>query len=417
MHADETRIGETKLQLPDSKMRPFYLLIVPIVVVFAIFLSRRGGRTDGEAVPQSFAGWNARAENDLRALALDGNLAHLRAAEEAARRSLQIASASSNPGGLLMRARVEIASHRFAAARASAEELQTLLPHEDYPLQLLGTALFNLGDYTGAEHAWTQAEPGYGRESRLAQLDLVFGRTEEARERMRSALEFAKQSAIPAPESVAWCRVRLGEMAFRAGDWPGAEAEYAAALAILPGCFSALDHTAELRGAQGRIEEALEIYDRLIAQNPLPEIMQARGDLLAFAGKIAEARTWQKRAEQAYLASVARGEVLYFHHLAGLYADSLDEPEKAIEWAQRDRELRGGIQAWDALAWSFYKADRAGEARDAITKATATDTRDPHILYHAGMILMGAGDVATGRAALRAAAEANPRLGSFHVHR
>ena len=67
-----------------------------------------------------------------------------------------------------------------------------------------------------------------------------------------------------------------------------------------------------------------------------PEFMQALGDLYLFDGNIGEAKPWHDRALTAYLASVEHDEVLYFHHLAGFYADSLNDPEKAVEWARRD---------------------------------------------------------------------------------
>jgi tetratricopeptide (TPR) repeat protein len=114
---------------------------------------------------------------------------------------------------------------------------------------------------------------------------------------------------------------------------------------------------------------------------------------------------------------VKAGHVLYFHHLAGFYADSQPDPVQALAWARRDLELRHSLEAWDALAWALYQNNQFPAAVEAIAKALASGTADAHILYHAGLIRMSAGDLTGGKAALRQAVAANPHHAAFHVHR
>ena len=374
-----------------------------------------------KAEPADFVAWNKIADAELSLLSATGDLAHLTRAAAAVERSLKTANPEFNRGGLAMRARVALASHRFADARRDAEQLRTLMPDSGYPLQLLGDALFNLGEYDAAERVWAQMLARDGSnpatEPRLAQLDLIHGRTERARERLATSLDLARKLTPPAPETVAWCQVQLGELAFRSGDWATAETHYTAALSAQPDDSVAQDHLAELRGAQGGFDAALALYTRAIERTSRPEIMQALGDLCIAAGKADDAKLWRDRALAAYLASVERGEVLYLHHLTGFYADSLNEPAKALDCARRDFALRPGIQACDALAWALRKTGQLDEAVALSARALATGTRDPHILYHAGMIRMGAGDIAGGGALLQQALAANPRYNTFHVHR
>jgi tetratricopeptide (TPR) repeat protein len=373
--------------------------------------------------PDDFIAWNKLADARMRLLSTTGDLSHLTRAAEAVEKSLKAVPPEFNRAGVAMRVRVQLAAHRFEEARRSAEELRGLMPGKAYPLQVLGDALINLGDYEAAARTWKEMaamdedENALATEPRFAQLDVIYGRVEQARERLAKALEQAQKAYPPSPENVAWYRVQLGELAFKSGNWDAAQTHYDAALSAQPDYYAALDHMAELRGAQGKVEEAVALYTRVIERTHRPEFMQALGDLYAFAGKPNEAKSWHERACDAYLASVERGEVLYFHHLAGFYADSLNEPEKAVEWAQRDLTLRHGIQADDALAWALYKAGKIEEARDTIAKALATGTHDAHILYHAGMIRMSAGDIAGGKGALQQALAANPRHNTFHVHR
>ena len=374
-----------------------------------------------QADAADFVAWNRIADAELSLLSATGDLAHLTRAAAAVERSLKTSNPEFNRGGLAMRARVALASHRFAEARRDAEQLRTLMPDSGYPLGLLGDALFHLGEYDAAERAWTQMLARDGSnpatEPRLAQLDLIHGRAERAQERLTTSLEFARKLTPEAPEVVAWCRVQLGELAFRSGEWETAERHYEAALSGQPDDYAAVEHLAELRGAQGRFDEAAALYVRAIERTSRPELMEALGDLWIAAGKPADGKPWRDRALAAYLASMERGEVLCLHHLAGFYADSLNEPAKALDCARRDFALRPGIPACDALAWALRKAGQLDEAAEMAARALATGTRDAHILYHAGMIRMGAGDITGGGALLQQALAANPRYNSFHVHR
>lgn len=363
---------------------------------------------------------NREAQEELVRARDGGDLRDLAKAEACVAASLRAKEAAANPGGVAMRGRVCFAEHRFAQARDCAEALIQRSPDNAYGHGALGDALFGLGDYDAAVKAWARMESlephTAGGEARTAQWFLLHGQVDEAKEHFAESLRLAQTEGASAG-AVAGCAVMLGEAEFRSGDWAGAEREYTLALSVRPGHYAATEHLAELRGAQKRTEEALTLYRQLLEKTQRPELMQAMGDLLAFVGRTTEAKPWHERARDAYLASVGRGEIFYLHHLSGLLADSLNQPEEAVTWARRDLEHRHTIQAYDSLAWALAKAGQAAEAKSVDEKALATGTHDPHILYHAAMIRMGAGDIAAGRDLLRRAAEANPRFNAFHVHR
>jgi tetratricopeptide (TPR) repeat protein len=232
----------------------------------------------------------------------------------------------------------------------------------------------------------------------------------------QKAIEWLRQNIGTAGET-AWQRVRLGELYFRTGDLEQAGEHYAAARKLQADGWMVLEHIAELRAAQGKFDEAIASYEELSARLPRPELFQALGDVYVFMGRPADAKPWHERARVAYLTSTAQGNAHYYHHLAGFYSDSQENPAEALRWARKDLEIRHGVYAFDALAWALYKNGEFAHAAEEMTRALALGTQDAHLLFHAGMIFSRAGELDRGRALLKRALAVNPRYNSFHVHR
>jgi tetratricopeptide (TPR) repeat protein len=368
--------------------------------------------------PANYIAWNQLASRYLTLLRDGGNEEQLTRAEQAVAASLKALAPPQNAGALAMRAAVEIAGHRFGDALATALQFQPISSDETAAWLLIADARLGLGDYAEAEQAIAKlVEAGANPaaiEPRRARLDLVHGRPADARAHFEAMLKAVEDGP---PEVRAWVLVQLGELAFRTGDWDTAERHYTAALAARPDDVAAQEHLAELRGGEGRLDEAAALYQAVIEKTGRPEYCQALGDLYAFSGSPEKATPWHQRAEAAYLASVKAGHVLYFHHLTGFYADAQPDPVPALAWARRDLDLRHSLEAWDALAWALYQNNQFPEAVVAIGKALASGTADAHVLYHAGLIRMSAGDLAGGKTAIQQALAANPRHTAFHVHR
>jgi tetratricopeptide (TPR) repeat protein len=255
-------------------------------------------------------------------------------------------------------------------------------------------------------------------ESRLGRLELARGEQNTARGHFEKALQSAKAASPLSPEAVAWCLVQLGQLAFNTGDWAAAEQDYESALGEQPDNFAAQEHLAELRGAQEKYDESIRLYEQVIKRTQSrPEFCQALGDVYAVMGKLAEAASWHARARDAYLKNAEQGNAHYFHHLAGFFSDVEEKPEEALKWARRDLELRHTAAAEDTLAWALYRAGQFAEAAEIVKPIVARGQTDAHILAHAGMILLAAGDPDRGKKSLAEAARLNPKHNLFHVHR
>ena len=373
------------------------------------------------ADPDDIVAQNRLAEIYLQRLRENGDYEWLRRAAEAARRSLASVPAEQNATGLFRRAQVEYESHHFAAARDLALTLIEIEPGKGRGFALLGDALLEFGDLDEAEAAYAQMQKRSTDpieiESRLARLELVSGEFEAARAHLEKALQAAKGASAPSLEAIAWCGIQLGQLAFNTGQWDAAEQHYQSALGQQLDSFPAQEHLAELRAAQEKYDESIRLYEQVIKRTSRPEFCQALGDVYAAMGKLAEATPWHVRARDAYLKNAEEGNAHYFHHLAGFFSDVEEKPEEALKWARRDLELRHTAAAEDTLAWALYRGSNYAEAAEIMKKIVARGTKDSHILGHAGMIFLAAGDPDRGKKMLAEAVRINPKHNSFHVHR
>jgi tetratricopeptide (TPR) repeat protein len=417
---------ELRSRFPSSvRLYVLALLALPISLLANDDVTERLNRAVGFLEPrfksdaQDFIAANRLCDALLRRSRWTGNLDDLRRASEVAEASLKTASADFNPGGLAAKAQCALAGHRFGEARDLARQLARLMPGKSLPIQLLGDASMEIGDLDEAAKAFEQlvelTGPGVGTDARAARLAWMRGKLDEWQEHLTEVLALARETGDP--ETLAWALVQCGESAFRRGDFINAEKHYDEALKLAPTYWSALEHMAELRGAQGRDEEAAATFTKAAEQTDRPEIWQALGDLHLFNRRSAEAKAAHDRALVGYQASINRGETLFVHHLAGFYSDSQENAPEAMKWARRDLEMRKGAHAWDTLAWALSKSGDSAGALDAARKAIATGLSDPHVLQHAGLIFLSAGEVAEGQRLLKRCSEINPHFTGFHVHR
>jgi tetratricopeptide (TPR) repeat protein len=175
--------------------------------------------------------------------------------------------------------------------------------------------------------------------------------------------------------------------------------------------FKARRDQGQVRGAQKRYDEAIDLYRRAIAILPMPEYIAALGDVYTKIGKSDEAHKQYELVE--YIGKLnALNQALYNRELAYFYADHDIQPKEGLKLAQRELDYRSDIYAYDVTAWNLYKNGKAEEAREAITKALRLGTKDAKLFYHAGMIYHQLGDKPKAQKYLKSALATNPH---FHI--
>jgi tetratricopeptide (TPR) repeat protein len=343
-----------------------------------------------------------------------GDVAYFDRAEQAIRRSLELAPDTA--GAWRHLAYVRYSLHDFAQAADQARRAIALDETDSHAHGVLGDALLEVGKYAEAEVAYRRMiETGpdlYGY-ARLAGLKSLRGDTAGAIADLERAVADGRAAGAPG-ESLAWTLWQLGAEHAAVGRLDRAEKAFTGALGAHRGYHRALAGLAHVRAAQRKYDEAVSLYTKALEVVPLPEYAAALGDVYTRTGRPAEARKQYDLVEYIGRLS-AINQTLYGRELAYFYADHDVRLDVALELAQRELTVRQDVYAHDLLAWALLKNGRPAEAQAAMDQALRLGTQDAKLLFHAGMIAHARGDAARARTYLARALKLNPHFHLLHA--
>jgi tetratricopeptide (TPR) repeat protein len=340
-----------------------------------------------------------------------GDVSDITRAQLSAAKSLE--AAPGGYAGLVNMAFVRLAQHDFEAARATAEDAIASFADEPDAYAARGDALLALGRYdeAGADYRLLlEKAAGPAAHARNAALAEVYGNTDLAAQFWQAAIDSDSQDA---PEASAWARVQLANLHWLTGNLDRASYEYETALTVFPGYGAAEAGLGRVAAAEGDDSEAIEHYQRAVAVQPLPEWVDALGDLLMRDGQATE-------AERQFALVRAMGQlydangVLNDLTLILFELDHSGDPTTLVERARQAYEARPSLAAADTHAWALYRAGRRDEARVKSDEALRLGTKDPLYLFHAAVIADAQGDIAAARDFLKSLHELNPQFSVQH---
>lgn len=305
------------------------------------------------------------------------------------------------------------ARHQFHEALQLGQQARAINPTVPRIYGVIADAQTELGQYDEAVQTlqtMIDMRPDLSSYSRISYARELHGDMQGAIEAMQEAVT----AGGPATENSAWVRVQLGNLYFTQGDLAQAEQEYQRTLALLPDYVYAQAGLGRVRAAQGKLGEAIGLYQSAIARMPLPEFVIALGEAQQAAGHTTEANQQYElvRAMQQLFKSNGVDTDL---ELALFDADHGNDPAATVALARDAYARRPSVKAADTLAWALFKAGQAAEARRYADEALRLGTHDPLMLYHAGMIAQAQGDSAAARAWLGRALERNPSFSPLYA--
>jgi tetratricopeptide (TPR) repeat protein len=294
---------------------------------------------------------------------------------------------------------VLLSQHRFRDAIREAERARAMDPRDAWNYGVIGDAHLELGEYDEAFAAFDRMgalRPGPAAYARVAYALELKGDTEGALDSMRMA---AEGTSAHDAEGQAWHYAQLGYLMLQRGRLGDARREFERAAFTFPSHPYAMTGLARVKIAEGDYAGALAMYREMHQRTPTPELAAVVGDLEARLGRGEVAESMYDEAERLEREGWANEEPQP-QALARFLAERDRKIPEAVTLAESAAAKRRDVHTMDALAWSYYRAGRTKDAKEAAEAAIRTGTRDTRILYHAAAIHVAAGDVATARTLL-----------------
>ncbi len=308
-----------------------------------------------------------------------------------------------------LRAWIALFQHEFEKAEHLAEQARRLQPLVAFHYGVLSDAALELGKYEQSLQAaqkMLNLQADQAAYSRAAHLRELHGDSTGAIELWGKAIAAGART----PESsTAWCQVELGDVYWNLGQISKAHDLYLSALKTQPGSHRALARLARIHAVKNDFETAEHHYQQAIAARPLPEYLEALGDLYLTLGREQEAEN-----QFAQVIFSARLDALEGkppnRELAFFYARHNRNLMEALRIAEAEIDRRKDIMTYDVLAWAYYKNGRYSEAETAINRALRLGTPYPRLYFHAGMIATALGNPVVAHKHFKTALSLNPHF-------
>jgi tetratricopeptide (TPR) repeat protein len=357
----------------------------------------------------SALGFTFLGQLELERARLTGDVSSYGRATRALDMAVDLSPEDPEPRALL--AGVRFTTHDFAGAF----ELADTIYESDGTVAALavrGDAALELGRYEEAAadyRALADAQPEASSSLvRLSRLAFMQGDGEQAA-RLAAEAEQAAAGEGSFGASRSWYAAYRGRLALEAGRYDEAAGHYRRAVRTASDYHVAISGLASVRAAQGRVDDAIELYERAVAMVPEPGSLAALGDLYLISGE-------ERAAEDSYATVEAIADLeavnrrLYDRQLALFWADHDTRLDEALAIAEASVETRRDVYGYDTLGWVLYRLGRFEEARAVSDRALAMGTPDARLWFHAGMISVALGDDERARDELSAALELHPRF-------
>jgi tetratricopeptide (TPR) repeat protein len=339
-----------------------------------------------------------------------GDAGDVRRAIEQAERSLRL-QPQGNVAALGVLASADLSLHRFDAALRAEDAAVRAVPFDDDAHAQSASLLMELGRYGQA--ARILARPHQALDptwlSIQARYDEETGNSIGARLVMAEATQIVDRRIEVPAYTRSWDHLRLGQLAFEAGDGAEADAEFQESLRIYPDNAAALLFQAKFYRARRDWKRALASATRSADLYPLPQALGYKADAQQALGDREGARETDAliRAEQRLFNAQGVNDRL----LAMYYADHHEHGGDALAEARSDLAKRGNeIYADDTMAWVLASLGRWRQARPYAEMAARYRTQDPELQYHAGVIAWHTGHRSEARRRLTAALITDPQF-------
>lgn len=355
-------------------------------------------------VPGDHASWANLAVAYVEQARITGNATYYEKADEAAARSFEV-EPDDNFAALAARAAISSARHDFADALASADEALAINPRDLGALAIRVDALNELGRYDEQMKALRTAD----RLQPSTAVATRYSYAYELRGDLDRALDILRRAAAAGSRAdKAYTLTLAADILRKQGRLAAAGRQLDIVQQAVPGYLPGLVSAARLQVASGDLEGAVETWQDVVAQQPLPEYLTELGELLEHLGRPDEADT-QFAVVRTTIELLDTSGVRTDLETALFEADH-GSADRALAQARAEWQQRTSVHVADALAWALHRTGRDREALDAARAATRLGSPEAKFWIHRGTIEAALGMTAEARTHLRRGLDTDPGL-------
>jgi tetratricopeptide (TPR) repeat protein len=209
----------------------------------------------------------------------------------------------------------------------------------------------------------------------------ALGREDQAMETFAEAIRNAPVSSLSSAAALVERTLSPREEALsRLRDWVALRENDPHWLAIVAGKHMA--------GPGADMDYARQLYQRALGRIESGDPLS--GEIHGQLGMIWYRNKDYQKAEKAYLRAIESGSVSagLLNNLAYMYAEDMNQPEKALPYARRAAQIAGqNPSILDTYAWALVRSGHIRDARQPMEQAIqAADNPAPLLRYHMGFV-------------------------------
>ncbi len=318
----------------------------------------------------------------------------------------------NNFEALCCKATVLLSQHHFAEGLEVAKKALPINPDNAFIYGILCDANLELGNYDEAvkmADKMVSVRPDIRSYSRVSYLREIYGDIPGAKQ----AIKLAMAAGYPGLEQTVWTSCVLGHLHESTGSLDSAEYVYKVALQERPEYAFAIAGLGRIAKAKGDYKEAIMLFEKAKTNIIEYSFSDELTDLYRLNNEMEKA---EKNAQEV-IEMLGPGEDVEGENGHGHYADKelayaylkINDVDNALKHALLEYERRpDNIDVSETLAWVKYKKGDFVEANKLINTALKTNSKNPILLAHAGLIKIKAGETEKGKAFIKTALESNP---------
>ncbi len=282
------------------------------------------------------------------------------------------------------KASVKMSLHQFAEAKKLAEEAKAINPDNAYVYGILVDANVELGNYDEAvamSDKMQVLKPSLESYSRASYLREIYGDYDGA----IAAMKLAVQAGLPGSEPQSWSRNILGDLYFITNKLKEAEMTYRENLLLRPSYAPSMAGLAKVEAERKNYIRAISLIDSANAIMPSVSYDEQKADVYAAMGEAKLAADKYEEVRKLLQVDANSGHTVSLE-MAKVFIkmNQFDSAQKhaLAEYSTRPKN----IDINKELAWIAYNQKNTVKAKEYLTAAMATGSKNPELVKRAALI-------------------------------